>query len=224
MENLLIKSCVALLAVGLISNASAYEAGDFIVRAGAAMVDTQESSGTISPATIRPAGEVGIDNDVQLGLTGTYMVTDNIGIELLAATPFTHTITLEGDSAGLGSLATSKHLPPTVSLQYFFNNDSSFTPYIGAGVNYTMMLETEITGNGEAVLGSLGITDTSVEADDSVGLSLQAGLDMALTDNIILGAAVWYMDIETEIEVANAVTVGLDIDPWVYMLSVGYKF
>jgi outer membrane protein W len=24
--------------------------------------------------------------------------------------------------------------------------------------------------------------------------------------------------------VANAVTVGLDIDPWVYMLSVGYKF
>jgi outer membrane protein len=224
MENLLIKSCVALLAVGLISNASAYEAGDFIVRAGAAMVDPQESSGTISPATISPAGEVGIDNDVQLGLTGTYMVTDNIGIELLAATPFTHTITLEGDLAGLGSLATAKHLPPTVSLQYFFNNDSSFTPYIGAGVNYTMMLETEITSNGEAVLGSLGITDTSVEADDSVGLSLQAGLDMALTDNIILGAAVWYMDIETEIEVANAVTVDLDIDPWVYMLSVGYKF
>jgi|TARA_B110000902_G_scaffold227374_1_gene266663 outer membrane protein len=213
MENLLIKSCVALLAVGLISNASAYEAGDFIVRAGAAMVDPQESSGTISPASISLAGEVGIDNDVQLGLTGTYMVTDNIGIELLAATPFTHTITLEGDLAGLGSLATAKHLPPTVSLQYFFNNDSSFTPYIGAGVNYTMMLETEITSNGEAVLGSLGITDTSVEADDSVGLSLQAGLDMALTDNIILGAAVWYMDIETEIEVANAVTVDLDIDP-----------
>lgn len=74
------------------------------------------------------------------------------------------------------------------------------------------------------MLGSLGITDTSVDADDSVGLSLQAGLDMALTDNIILGAAVWYMDIETEIEVANAVTVDLDIDPWVYMLSVGYKF
>jgi outer membrane protein len=74
------------------------------------------------------------------------------------------------------------------------------------------------------VLGSLGITDTSIDADDSVGLSLQAGLDMALTDNIILGAAVWYMDIETEIEVANAVKVDLDIDPWVYMVSVGYKF
>jgi outer membrane protein len=152
------------------------------------------------------------------------MFTDNIGLELLAATPFTHTISLEGDLAGLGSLATAKHLPPTISLQYFFNNDSNFTPYIGAGVNYTMMLETEITSNGEAVLGSLGITDTSIDADDSVGLSLQAGLDMALTDNIILGAAVWYMDIETEIEVANAVKVDLDIDPWVYMVSVGYKF
>lgn len=224
MKNLLVKSGVALLAVGLISSANAYEAGDFIVRAGAAMVDPNESSGTVSPAAISPAGEVGIDSDVQLGLTGTYMFTDSIGLELLAATPFTHTISLEGDLAGLGSLATAKHLPPTISLQYFFNNDSSFTPYIGAGVNYTMMLETEITSNGEAVLGSLGITDTSIDADDSVGLSLQAGLDMALTDNIILGAAVWYMDIETEIEVANAVKVELDIDPWVYMVSVGYKF
>jgi outer membrane protein len=224
MKNLLVKSGVALLAVGLISSANAYEAGDFIVRAGAAMVDPNENSGTISPAAISPAGEVGIDDDIQLGLTGTYMFTDNIGLELLAATPFTHTISLEGDLAGLGSLATAKHLPPTISLQYFFNNDSNFTPYIGAGVNYTMMLETEITSNGEAVLGSLGITDTSIDADDSVGLSLQAGLDMALTDNIILGAAVWYMDIETEIEVANAVKVDLDIDPWVYMISVGYKF
>lgn len=224
MKNLLVKSGVALLAVGLISSANAYEAGDFIVRAGAAMVDPNENSGTISPAAISPAGEVGIDDDLQLGLTGTYMFTDNIGLELLAATPFTHTIGLEGDLAGLGTLATAKHLPPTISLQYFFNNDSSFTPYIGAGVNYTMMLETEITSNGEAVLGSLGITDTSIDADDSVGLSLQAGLDMALTDNIILGAAVWYMDIETEIEVANAVKVDLDIDPWVYMVSVGYKF
>ena len=224
MKKLLVKSGIALLAAGLISSANAYEAGDFIVRAGAAMVDPNENSGTISPAAISPAGEVGIDDDLQLGLTGTYMFTDNIGLELLAATPFTHTISLEGDLAGLGSLATAKHLPPTISLQYFFNNDSSFTPYIGAGVNYTMMLETEITSNGEAVLGSLGITDTSIDADDSVGLSLQAGLDMALTDNIILGAAVWYMDIETEIEVANAVKVDLDIDPWVYMVSVGYKF
>lgn len=224
MKTLLVRSGAVLLAAGLISSANAYEAGDFIVRAGAAMVDPNENSGTISPAAVSPAGEVGIDDDLQLGLTGTYMFTDNIGLELLAATPFTHTISLEGDLAGLGSLATAKHLPPTISLQYFFNNDSSFTPYIGAGVNYTMMLETEITSNGEAVLGSLGITDTSIDADDSVGLSLQAGLDMALTDNIILGAAVWYMDIETEIEVANAVKVDLDIDPWVYMVSVGYKF
>ncbi|MFQ3325152.1 MAG: outer membrane protein [Pseudomonadales bacterium] len=224
MKNLLVKSGVALLAAGLISSANAYEAGDFIVRAGAAMVDPNENSGTISPAAISPAGEVGIDDDIQLGLTGTYMFTDNIGLELLVATPFTHEMTLEGDLAGLGSIATAKHLPPTISLQYFFNNNSSFTPYVGAGVNYTMMLETETTSNGDAVLASLGITDTSVEADDSVGLSLQAGLDMALTDNIILGAAVWYMDIETEIEVANAVKVDLDIDPWVYMLSVGYKF
>ncbi len=57
-----------------------------------------------------------VSNNTQLGLTFTYMATDNIGIELLAATPFRHKIGT-GDT---GDIATVRHLPPTLMAQWYF--------------------------------------------------------------------------------------------------------
>ena len=65
------------------------------------------------------------------------MMTDNWAVELLAAYPFEHDIYLV-DGPEVGS---TKHLPPTVSLQYHFMPDSTFQPYLGAGVNYTNVLQ-----------------------------------------------------------------------------------
>ena len=48
------------------------------------------------------------------------MLCDNIGLEVLAATPFSHDIDATGSIAGLGKIAEVKQLPPTVSLQYHF--------------------------------------------------------------------------------------------------------
>ncbi len=223
------KTFKSVFACGLLAAASfsaqGYEAGDWILRGGAATVDPNEDSGVITPSPVPGAqGEVGLDSDTQLGLTVAYMITDNIGVELLAATPFTHTVTLEGDLKGSGSLAEVTHLPPTISAQYYFDTNSIATPYLGAGINYTIMLESEITSNGAGVLDGLGISDHSVDVDDSVGLSLQAGVDVELSEKWLFNAAVWYMDIDTTAKVANAVEVDLEIDPWVYMVGVGYKF
>jgi outer membrane protein len=44
---------------------------------------------------VLPAGLVAkgdVDNDMQLGIIPTYMLTDQLAIEVLAATPFEHTI------------------------------------------------------------------------------------------------------------------------------------
>ncbi|MCH8135325.1 MAG: outer membrane beta-barrel protein [Proteobacteria bacterium] len=203
----------------------AHEAGDFILRTGAITVYPSGDSGIIQPTVVSPNGKVSIDSDTQLGIIGTYMFTSNWAVEVLAATPFTHTVSFAGDLQGLGSIATAKHLPPTVSALYYFNNSSKFSPYLGAGINYTMMLETEATDNGRAVLDSVGTGgDYSIDADDSLGLSFQAGFDYELSNNWILEAAVRYIDIDTTIEVANSLKVNLDIDPWVYMIGIGYRF
>ncbi len=203
----------------------AHEAGDWILRAGAASVNPSEDSGVIQPAAVSSNGQVSIGSDTQLGLTFSYMVTDNIGVELLASPPFTHTVDFSGDLSGLGSIAKAKHLPPTLSAQYFFNSDSSINPYVGVGVNYLMLLETEATANGMSLLHAVGTAGNyAIDADDSMGFTVQVGIDISINDRFLFNAAIWKMDIGTTIEVATSLRVDLDIDPWVYMLGVGYKF
>jgi outer membrane protein len=61
-----------------------------------------------------------------------YLLSPNIGVELLAAWPFEHTVKLNGaDDAKV------KQLPPTVSLQYHFIPAASISPFVGVGLNFT---------------------------------------------------------------------------------------
>ena len=68
-----------------ISNVIAYEAGDLIVRAGAAGVFPTGDSETTPFAA---GSKVEAHDAWSLGLTGTYMVGNNLGIGLLAAWPY----------------------------------------------------------------------------------------------------------------------------------------
>ena len=81
------------------ASVTAYEAGDFIVRAGAANVDPNDDSDALELNGTALAGtEAEVDDDTQLGLTFTYMLTNHIGVGLLAATPFEHD--LKADMGG----------------------------------------------------------------------------------------------------------------------------
>lgn len=176
----------------------AYEAGDILVRAGAAMVDPSSDG----------KNDVGVyvDDNTQLGLTVGYFFTDNVALELLLATPFTHDLKI--DDAVVGE---TKQLPPTLNVQYYFNNASAFTPYIGAGLNYTVFFD-------EKVL------DKNEELKNSFGLSVQAGLDYAINDSWGLNASVAYTEIETEVVGGAVDGTKVTLDPMVYMLSASYKF
>lgn len=214
-------SAVLLLAPALLAasvTAQAYETGDVILRAGAVAVDPQENSGNVKLDGTATGLEVGVDSNVQLGLTGTFMLSDKLGLGLLAATPFKHTINLNG----VGELAEVKHLPPTLTLQYFpLGSGSALQPYVGAGLNYTTFFSEDFKSGPSAG----GFSDLSL--DDSWGLALEAGVDYLLTDTIVLNAAVWYADIDTEANFnlgSSAGKVSVDIDPYVYMVGLGYRF
>ena len=224
-----LKASVSLLALGVAlasGSALAYAKGDIVLRAGAAMVDPDEESSLIyAGGTGLPNTSVTVDDNVQLGLTGLYMVSNNIGVELLAATPFSHTVSAKGlEALNVDEVADVKHLPPTVSVQYFpMSSDSAFQPYVGIGLNYTIFFDEEATTSFEAAAG-----ESSVDLDDSFGFAFQLGCDFAISDNLVLNAAIWKVDIDTSatIDTANlgVVTVDVDIDPMAYMLGVGYKF
>ncbi|OWJ89505.1 outer membrane protein OmpW [Pseudomonas sp. A46] len=215
----------SLLALAIASPlAQAHKAGDVIIRAGAATVDPNEDSSALSIAGGKVGGtKATLDSDTQLGLTGTYMLTDHVGLELLAATPFKHEVGVKGLGALDGKLGDIKHLPPTLSLQYYpMAPGSAFQPYVGAGLNYTLIFDESLTGQRK----SQGFSD--LELDDSWGLAAQVGMDYMLTDSVLLNAAVWYIDIDTtattDLAGVGKVKVDVDVDPWVYMVGVGYKF
>ncbi|MGE7960409.1 OmpW/AlkL family protein, partial [Pseudomonas sp. NPDC089530] len=167
-------------------------------------------------------------SDTQLGLNFAYMLTDNLGIELLAATPFEHEVKLKGTAldAANGKLGSLKHLPPTLSLVYYpLDHKSAFQPYVGGGINYTWIYD-EHVGSGASAAGF-----DNFRAKNSWGLAWQVGADYMLTDNVMINAQVRYIDIDTTAYVDNNAVAGgtrakvdLDVDPWVYMVGLGYKF
>lgn len=208
----------------------AHEKGSWILRTGAILVDPDESSDTINVAGLVTLPGVDVDSDTQLGITGVYMLTDKWGIELLAATPFTHDIKISDLGIKAGD---TKQLPPTLMLQYYLGDPASrFTPYVGLGVNTTIFFEESVDDELNLALdGIIGLPPGTVDADLSLkqswGVSAQIGFDYMLNDNWMINGAIWYMDIDTEAKIKTAVAevkFDVDIDPLVYILSIGYRF
>lgn len=197
--------------------ANAHQAGDFLFRAGAATVRPNAGSDDVLGQ-----GSFNADNNTQLGLTFGYMVTDNIGVELLAATPFRHKVSLNGAAVN-GNIATVRDLPPSLMAQYYFGGkQDKLRPYLGLGVNYTTFFDEKFNDNGKGA----GLSNLSLK--DSWGIAAQAGLDYNLDEHWMLNMSVWWMNIETKtrFDDANGNHHNIDtrLDPWVFMFGAGYRF
>lgn len=233
-----VKASVSVLALSVAlasGSAMAFQQGDMFVRAGAAAVDPQEDSsqlalnGTSLQDALGIDSSAGVDSNTQLGLTFTYMVSNKVGIEVLAATPFTHTVT-----ANLGGTtveaAEVTHLPPTVSAVFYpMGAGSAFQPYVGIGINYTTFFDEEVASELDAVTTSLGLGDAQgLDLDDSFGFAFQIGCDFMVSENLLINAAVRKIDIDTTATFSyaggNEITADVGIDPLVYMVGAGYKF
>ncbi len=233
---LTITAAVALACVSTAGNA--YEQGDWVLRVGATAVSPDTESDDIN----LPGGLIAkadVDNDTQLGIIPAYMLTDQFAIEVLAATPFEHTIEARGQGAISGTnlnAGSTKQLPPTVSLQWYpRGGQSGWQPYIGAGVNYTIFFDEDVDNQLISLLGSQtggAVNGADLDLDNSWGLALQAGVDIPIDEHWAFNVGVWYIDLGTTAEItakADGVTAAtvkfdVDLDPWVYNVGIAYKF
>lgn len=192
------------------TSAFAVPAGTWTVAAGAHYVDPKSDNGTLNNGL-----SVDVDGDVRPTISGEYFIADNVGVELLAAIPFHHDITLKAGDTTID--AKTQHLPPTLSVQYHFddyNMPMNLKPFVGVGVNYTTFFKERVyLGNGN-----------DLELDDSVGVAGHIGLDIpyAPTESFRIDAR--YMDIKTDASLNGSDLGEVDISPWVYGVAFVKQF
>ena len=105
-------------------------------------------------------------------------------------------------------------MPPTLTLQYHFTPHSKFSPYIGAGVNYSLFYGEDAKS---------GFTD--LEIDGGWGVAAQAGFDYWMNDNWGLNLDVKKLWLNVDASLNNgAVKADVDLDPWIIGTGVSYRF
>lgn len=197
---------VAICAVTLIHptpSRAEFDQHDWQLRLRAISVTPDEDSTTSN------GGVITANSDVMPELDITYFMTDNISAELILATT-KHDMGEVSPNINLGDVWV---LPPTLTLQYHFNNSTRFVPYLGAGINYTIFYNED---PGAAA---------NIDYEDGFGYAFQAGFDYKIDDHWMLNADVKKVMLNTDVSVNNgAVTADVDLDPWVFGLGVGYRF
>lgn len=199
----------AVLGVGLLAAAplaQAHEAGDVLLKVGVTHVHPKSNNGSVANGTV----DLNVGNSTRPSFSLTYMATKNIGIELLGAAPFQHNI-----DSNLGRIGKTKHLPPTLSLQWHFLPDAKVQPYVGVGLNYTRFFSTKSEG---------ALAGQDLKLSDSWGVAAQIGVDIPLDKRWLLSADVRYISIESDVKLNGAKIGKAKINPWVATMAVGYRF
>ena len=176
------------------------ERGDWLVRVGSHSVNPKSNNHDI----------VEVDSATMATFNVSYFLSDTWAVELLAALPFEHDI----DLVGGGKVASTGHLPPTLSLQYHLGS-GRVKPYIGLGLNVTEFFEEDTQG---------ALSGTDLELDRSFGVAAQVGLDIELSERWWLNLDVRYFDIETDAKLDGAAIGTVEIDPWAVGLNLGWQF
>lgn len=209
---LVLLATTALVGVGY-QPVAAKEANDFLVR-GRVIVVAPEESGSTHPL----GGDLDVSTNTAPELDFTYFITKNIATELILATT-QHEVHLNNVS-GLGnvSLGKTRVLPPTLLLQYHFFTDELMSPYLGAGLNYTIFWdETD------------GPVATNVDIENTIGYALQAGFDIQFPDsNFVFNVDVKKIflspDVDATVGGTHVKARNFDLNPWVIGTGFGYKF
>lgn len=197
----LITAAIVSASAFMVSQAAmAYEAGDVFVRGGVAQTDTGSGNGNVGGADLNVQSARGFTYGAG------YLFSDKVGVELNSSEKFEHDLSAAGASVG-----SVDRLPVNLLVNYYplGGLDSKVQPYVGVGLNYTRF-SSEPTG---------------FSIDESYGAIGQAGVDLAVTENIMLNGYVSYADVNSDINLDGAGRVGeVDIEPVTVGGGITYRF
>jgi outer membrane protein len=198
----------AVIASGALSPAHA-DGDSWEVRLRGVYLDPANKSDAIPG--LAPANSIHVNAKWIPDVDFEYYFSPHWSSELLLTYPQTQTVTVAGTSIG-----TFKHLPPALTAKYDFLPNEAFQPYLGAGINLTIISDVHL---GVPGVGTLKLDSTSV------GPVLQAGFDYKLQEHWYLNADVKWIKLGSNVDLVGAGKVStVHIDPYLFGIGMGYRF
>lgn len=199
------------LALALVPTALVAEEGPLLVRLRAVYISPADKSDAI-PALGVPADAITVSSKTIPEVDISYFFTKSFAAELILTYPQEHDVELMGTNIG-----TFKHLPPTLTLQYHFIPDGAFRPYVGVGVNLTLISDVNLAVPG---VGALDLESSSV------GFAAGAGFDVKVGEKLFLNLDAKWVQLGSDVMLkANGAKVSaVKVDPWLLGGGIGYRF
>lgn len=187
-----------------------FQAGDIMVRGRLLSVIPN----TISSVSAI-GGQVSASKSLEPEVDLTYFFTPHFAVEAIAAIT-RHHLTDKGSSIGNVDLGHTTLLPPTVTAQYHFMPTEAFSPYVGAGINYTIFFDSTLPAGGAV---------HSINYENGFGEAIQAGADYHVSGNWYANIDVKHIFLATKAKInGGAINGYVNVDPTIVGLGVGYKF
>ena len=205
-SNALQRAVLALTLVGGVVTPLAAQAQNspWLVRVRAVNLDSSNKDST--------GLGLSINNKVIPEIDISYFFTPNLAAELVLTYPQKQDIRSNGTNIG-----SFKHLPPTLTAQYHFTGMGAFKPYVGAGVNYTLLSSVKFDPAIQAAL------QPSLDKN-SFGFAVQAGFDYEIAKNTYLNLDIKKVQIRTDVKSAGTKVGEFKIDPVLFGIGVGWRF
>jgi outer membrane protein len=179
--------------------------GNWMVRVRALSLEPVDKSTPISGTGA--SDRVSVENKIIPEVDISYFWTKNIATELVLTVPQKHKVYLDGADIG-----TFKHLPPSLLMQYHFNPEGQFRPYVGAGINYT-------------IIGSEKLANNMKLENSSMGGVIQLGFDYKISKNLFFNVDVKKIQLRSDLySAAGAKLSTLKLDPLLWGVGIGYRF
>lgn len=186
-------------------------ASPWSIRVRATYLQTVDESDAFSALGINFAADaISVSDKLIPEIDVAYAFTDTLSAELVLTIPQKHSVSL----AGVGKLGHFKHLPPTLLLQYRALPGNSVRPYVGVGVNYTLIWDDNLSVAGVP----LGLES------DSLGLAAQAGVDIKVNDRWSFNLDIKRAAIRSDVYAGGARLTTATLDPWLYAIGCRYEF
>jgi outer membrane protein len=188
-------------------------AGTFMVRVRAIGVIPENNGSSVS----KIGGTVGATAQAAPEADFSYFLTDNIALELIAATT-RHDVSVKNSAVGPNlAVGSVWALPPTLTLQYHFMPHQAFSPYVGVGLNVTFWYGASAAKP----------TVTHFSVGNGIGPAIQAGFDYNFSGHWFANFDVKQIFLNTAARadaLGTTVKAHTSLDPLVIGAGIGYRF